>query len=88
MQPWVCVKHDASGYNESGRCPTCANPPPPWPPVVLGSPSADDIEDDYRRSRDLAAAAERAAIVRWLIIQSSDYLPLCNAIRNGEHLKG
>lgn len=25
MQPWVCLKHDASGYNDAGRCPTCAN---------------------------------------------------------------
>lgn len=27
MQPWICYRHDASGYNTAGRCPTCAK----WP---------------------------------------------------------
>ena len=36
----------------------------PSPPAILGAPSADDIEDEYRQSRDAAVqTAERARIV-------------------------
>lgn len=57
------------------------------PPCQAYQPPIDVPSIMRASGFDEGVAAERAAIVKWLIIQSSDYLPLCTAIRDGEHLK-
>lgn len=64
-QPWVCVKHDASGYNDEGICPSCEDPPPPWPPIAQPAyptprTSAEDV-DVWLGLIDRSVAAEREA---------------------------
>jgi len=50
--PWVCAEHDASGYNETGKCPSCsAKPQQPWPPLVApGWPTAADVQRERERN--------------------------------------
>ena len=48
---------------------------PSPPPAILGAPSADDVEDEYRRSRDAAVrVTERARIVAMARARAAQYM--------------
>jgi hypothetical protein len=60
----------------------------PSPPAILGAPSADDVEDEYRRSRDAAVrVTERARIVAMARARAAQYMSdgwdrLADAVNN------
>jgi hypothetical protein len=55
--------------------------------TTLAKAIVHTMNRDLKRMLDEARAEERAAIRKWLIIQSGDYAPLCAALRDGAHFR-
>jgi hypothetical protein len=77
-----CLSYDPETIQESEL------EPAPAPLAILGAPSADNVEDEYRRSRDAAVrTAERARIVAMARARAAQYMSdgwdqLADAVNN------